>query len=219
MFYSAKNSRGLTLIELIVTITIIAITFMLLGSRLGISAFWNEESFLRKLRETITFLHQQAVVDQTYYRMDFNFDTHSYKVSAISSVNSEVNQDEQLIASGTGYLSNELSLILSPALGRDYQLIPPPSFPSMANEVPLPESLSFSMLKTQRGEFTGQQQEQSYILFSPRGFSEFAAIYLNHGEFGKITILINPFSGNTELFREEKEFNWNFNQTSDEQNR
>ena len=216
-----KRNSGLTLIELIVTITIISLTFVLVGSKLGISNFWKEEAFLRKFRETITFLHQQAVVDQSFYRLDFDFQDNSYLVSAISTSQDSEEEDNnqknrQLVASGIGYLSQELSLILSPAIGRNYQLIPPPSFPSLAKKIPLPTDMSFDVIKTQRGDFTERQQDQAYILFSPRGYTEFAVIHLNQGDFGKITIFINPFTGNTELYREYKEFDWNYSNTDDE---
>jgi hypothetical protein len=189
---------------------------MFVGSKLGIANFWKEEAFLRKLRETITFLHQQAGVDQVFYRLDFNFEEQSYLVSAIQSgaeareQQSDSPEEVEPVSTDVGYLSQELSQILSPALGSSYELIPPPSFPSLGQKVLLPDDMSFSSIKTQRGEFDAKDPDQTYIMFSPRGSSEFAVLYLNQGEFGKITILVNPFSGTTELYREEREFDWNY---------
>lgn len=210
-----QNTIGLTLIELLVTITIIALSFVLVGSRLGIANYWKEEGFLRKFRETITFLYQQAVVDQVYYQLQIDFQKQQYQVFAIKPEGA--NEDPSLpTQEDVGYLTQELSAILSPAIGENYSLIPPPSFPSLGDPVKIPGELSLNSLKTARGTFDSRETDKAYILFSPRGFSEFAVIHFDQGPEGKVTILVNPFVGSTEIFRTEKDFDWSYGRKNTE---
>ena len=50
----------------------------------------------------------------------------------------------------------------------------------------------------------------AYIRFSPRGFSEFAVIHLRTAAGKEITILINPFTGEAQIIREYKDFEWTY---------
>ena len=43
-----------------------------------------------------------------------------------------------------------------------------------------------------------------------KGFSDFAVIHFKAGEAGEITVLINPFSGLSQIYREYKDFEWSF---------
>lgn len=63
------NSSGFTLIELVLVIVIIGLVFGVVGLRGGSFDFWKEEGFIRRIAETLNFLHHQAVVDQAFYRM------------------------------------------------------------------------------------------------------------------------------------------------------
>lgn len=208
------KQSGLTLIELIVTITIIALTFVLVGSRLGIANYWKEEGFLRKFRETITFLYQQSVVDQVFYQLQIDFEKQEYQVFAMQSEAESEDQDGETealpVQEDVGYLTQELSALLSPALGSSYTLVPPPAFPSLGEPVKLPGELRITSVKTARGNFDEREIDKAYILFSPRGFSEFAVIHFDQGPEGRNTILVNPFVGSTELFRDERDFDWTY---------
>ena len=203
------RSLGLTLIELLVTVTIIAATFVLIGSRLGVANFWKEEGFLRKFRETITFLYQQAVVDQVYYQLQVDFEKQEYQIFAVKAEGEE-QSDDVPVQEDVGYLTQELAAILSPAIGSSYTLIAPPSFPSLGEAVQFPGELKLTSIKTARGNFDARETDKAYILFSPRGFSEFAVIHFDQGSEGKVTILINPFVGSTEIFREDRDFDWTY---------
>ena len=52
--------------------------------------------------------------------------------------------------------------------------------------------------------------KSAYILFSPRGFSEFAILHLSSTTRDPVTILINPFTGLTETFREYRDYEWTY---------
>lgn len=206
---SRSGSFGLTLIELLVTIIIIAATFVLIGSRLGISNYWREEGFLRKFRETLTFLYQQAVVDQVFYQLQFDFEKQEYQVFAVNSEKAAEN-DQGLLQEDVGYLTQELAAVISPAVGTSFTLISPPSFPSLGEAVKIPGDMTITSVKTSRGNFDSREVDKAYILFSPRGFSEFAVIHFNQGPEGKATIVVNPFTGSAELYRDERDYDWNY---------
>jgi hypothetical protein len=49
-----------------------------------------------------------------------------------------------------------------------------------------------------------------YIMFSPRGFSEFAVVHITLPTNETITILVNPFTGITKVLRADKDFTWTY---------
>jgi hypothetical protein len=86
-------------------------------------------------------------------------------------------------------------------------MIPPPLFPSLAKPVPFPEGVTLTDVRTMRGMKT---EGTPYVHFSPRGFSEFCVIHLRLQNGSELTILVNPFTGLTEIYREYKDFEWTY---------
>lgn len=213
-----RQSLGFTLLELVLVIAIVGLLSSLIVVRLGTFQRWQEEGFLRRFTETIQFLHHQAVVDGVFYRMDFDFEENPpvYKVGEI--VAEEVNQSNLAAMSAAGadpgILSVELADFLVPSLGTFQNLIPPRSFPSLAKPIELPEGVEFSDVRTMRGVIAPGDPEKAYILFSPRGFSEFAVIHLALSHDRVRTILVNPFTGLTSIYKEYKDFEWSYGRTS-----
>ena len=206
---TSRSDRGFTLLELIVVVLIIGVASTLMALRLGTFTFWEHEGFIRKLSETIAFLHHHAVVDQTFYRMEFNFEDRSYTVGAIR-VEDDSTSELIDLASELGILSVELAAFMSPSLGKTQSVIPPPSFPSLAEPVVAPRGVSFQDIRTMRGRQEPGDGVRPYIMFSPRGFSEFSVIHIRLTGEAVVTILVNPFTGNTEILREYKDFEWTY---------
>lgn len=207
----STHLQAFTLIELALVIMIVGVLVALLTVRSGNFSFWREEGFLRRLSETIVLLHHQAVTDQAFYLLKFDFRKNEYSVNVMRPEEEEASDELlQQASQDAGNLSLELAAFLSPALGKTQTLIPPPSFPSLAEPVPLPPDVSFIDVRTMRGVQDPQQNEDAYILFSPRGFSEFAVIHLRFSQGNPITILINPFTGLTEIYRSYKDFEWTY---------
>lgn len=200
------DHKGFTLIELVVVVMIIGLVSGLLLVRVGTVSFWDQESFLRKLSETIVFLHHQAVMDQTTYALEIDLEKNSYKVGAVKV---EEGGDSHLaeLAQDAGTISLELAAFLNPSMGTAQSIIPPPSFPSLAEEVIPPRDIVFDDVRTMRG-ISSKKDGKVYIFFSPRGFSEFAVIHLLLADQKPATILVNPFTGLTEIYREYKDFEW-----------
>ncbi len=212
------GAGGFTLIELIIVIMIFGIIATLVGTRLGTFTFWREEAFIRRLAETIDFLHHQAVVDQAFYRLEFNFDESTPRYSiGILKADTEVETGSLAeIASDAGNLSLELASFLSPSLGKTQTVIPPPAFPSLADPVDLPSGVTFRDIRTARGLYEPKQGETAYILFSPRGFSEFAVIHLKMSQGNEVTLLINSFTGIAEIYRSYQDFEWGYHAATHE---
>jgi len=202
-----KLATAFTLIELVIVIAIIGITMGLFLARSSTSIYWKQEAMIRKLSEMIPFLHNQAIADQAYYRLEFDFAKNSYRIGVMKA--EYENEDVQDIATeGAGNLTLELAFFLNPSIGRTQTMIPPPSYPSLAEPVQLLPGTYIEDIRTMRGEKTKAQGGKAYIMFSPRGFSEFAVIHLRLGGDAPLTILVNPFTGLAEIYRDYKEFEW-----------
>lgn len=203
-----RESSGFTLIELIVVILLLSAIVTIVGLRTGSFTHWKEQAFIRKLTETIVFLHHQAVADQAFYQLEFDFDQRSYRVGVLR----PEGESEALaqLGSEVGALSIELAAFLSPSLGTTQTLIPPPSFPSLAEPVLFSDDLVVTDMRTMRGDQRAEDGGKAFIMFSPRGFSEFAVIHLALAGGRPLTILVNPFTGNTQIYNEYKEFEWTY---------
>ena len=200
------RQRGFTLVELVLVILIIGLSMGLLSVRLGILDFWREQTALRKLSETIVLLNTQAVMDQAFYRMEFDLEKNEFRVGVMR-------PEDTISTNATGVnlppLALELAALLSPAMDSGATMIPPPSIPSLAQPTKLPGKLAFLDIVTPRGKAArGDSRENPFLIFSPRGFSEFGVIHLSSGGDSAVTILSNPWTGLAETFREYKDFEW-----------
>ena len=205
-----RRSRAFTLIELVVVLLLLGVAFAVVAVRTGSFSYWREEGFIRQLSETIVFLHHQAITDQAFYRLEFDFDAKLYTVGVIRP-DADISEDLKALAADAGTLTLELATFLSPAIGRSHTVIPPPNVPSLAEPVEIPEEINFTDVRTMRGKKSAAEGGKSYILFSPRGFSEFSVLHFQTSNGGDTTLLVNPFTGNTTLYREYRDFEWTYN--------
>jgi prepilin-type N-terminal cleavage/methylation domain-containing protein len=200
------SERGFTLMELVLVIVIVGLTLGVTIVRLGTFDFWKEQSTVRRLSELVVFLNNQAVMDQAFYRLEFDLESRSYRVGVMRVENS-------MASTPTGInlppLKLELAALLSPSLDGDSTMIPPPSFPSLAEPTELPPTIAFEDIVTPRGKVTpDDKRENPFLLFSPRGASEFGVIHLATADNRHVTILVNPWTGVAEVFPEYKDFQW-----------
>ena len=212
----STSSSGFTLVELVIVIALVGVLLGVIVGGLGYSNYWREEGFVRKLSETIEFLHHEAVVDQAYYRLEINFDKqgsiphHSYHVGVLRPEEDSTTELSALCSSETGNLSCELASFISPSLGVSQTEIPPPDYPSLAEKVYPPDGVYFEDVRTMRGKKKGDESGSAFIIFSPRGFSEFAVLHLKMSSGAQMTILINPFSGTTKIYNDYRDFEWKY---------
>jgi prepilin-type N-terminal cleavage/methylation domain-containing protein len=199
--------RGFTLIELVLVIAIMGLMIGIFSVRLSDINFWKEEAALRKLSELVIYLNNAAVMDQSFYRIEFDLENRQYRVGVVQNVSSIMQ-----VQSGVNLppLQLELSALLSPDMGDESTVIPPPSHPSLAEPTTLPGAMQFLDVMTPRGKVaTGDKRENPYLIFSPRGTSEFGVIHVALGPGHPATILVNPWTGMAEVYREYKDFQWN----------
>ena len=214
--------RGFTLLELVVVITIFAVITTIVGLRGGSFTFLNEETTLRRLSETISFLHYQALADQRMYQLEIDLGDNSYKVGQLTDVGPP-DPEVAKIFQDAGVLSLELALMLNPSVSSDQIFSDPESFPSLGESQRLPDGMVFTDVRTMRGVIhppdagmsasrkdDPERPGMAYIRFSPRGFSEFSVIHMKLASGKEITILVNPFSGSAEIIRQYKDFEWTY---------
>ncbi len=209
------DRRGFTLIELIIVLSIFGVALGLVAMRAGVFSFWNDERFLRRLSETITFLHAQSIAEQASYELSFDLTEQSYKVG-VRRTEAEDYSQLQGLTQDAGIISLELAAFLSPTAGKNYTIIPPPSFPSFAQPIRLPEGTRIEDVRTVRGIAKPEDESSklAVIGFSPRGFSDFAVIHLRLRSGGVVTLLVNPFTGGVQIFREYRDFEWTYGRKS-----
>ena len=197
---------GFTLIELVLVVAIVGLMMGIFVVKLSDVNYWKEEAALKKLGELVIFLNNQSVMDQSFYRMEFDLENRQYRIGVVKN-ESAITQNQ----SGVNLppLQLELSAMLSPDMGDESTVIPPPSHPSLAEPTTLPGSMQFLDVMTPRGKSTaGDSRENPFLIFSPRGTSEFGVIHLALGPDRPVTILVNPWTGMAEVYREYKEFEW-----------
>jgi len=200
------RSRGFTLSELILVITIMGLMVGMVSVRLSDMNFWKEETALKKLSDLVVFLNNQAVMDQSFYRIEFDLENRQYRVGVVKN-ESSITQNQAGV--NLPPLQLELSAMLSPDMGDESTVIPPPSHPSLAEPTTFPGSMQYLDVLTPRGKVTtGDKRDNPFLIFSPRGTSEFGVIHLALGPGTPVTILVNPWTGMAEVYREYKEFEW-----------
>ncbi len=90
MLNSFHKQKAFTLIELAMVLLIMAGLFLLVGDKSGTAIRLREEGFIRNLRETISFLYNQSIADQTEYVLNIAIaedGTFSYNVGTMGSGN------------------------------------------------------------------------------------------------------------------------------------
>ena len=91
--------------------------------------------------------------------------------------------------------------------------------------------MTFTDVRTMRGVInppdSGMQNSRpddpnrpgmAYIRFSPRGFSEFSVIHLKLANEKDVTILVNPFTGEADIIRGYKDYEWTYGRNKKKKN-
>lgn len=206
---AGSSCAAFTLVELIVVLMIMSAVFVIAFQRSDTVLFWKQQSAVRQLHETIKFVHHQAVADQNFYRLEFDFTRNAYRTGVMAP---DSNSHEELLAlaEDAGNLTLELAYFMNPSLGETHYMIAPPEYPSLYEWKELLPEMSFEDVRTTRGLKVAKEGGSAYIHFSPRGFSEFAVIHLRLLNDAPLTILVNPFTGLTQTYKEYKDFEWTY---------
>lgn len=201
---TTKNSSAFTFIELTLVITILAVLTMFVAVKTGSYNYWKQQSTIRELSGLLNFLHNQAISDQSYYKMEFDIDRNAYRVGILKADSDISAIDTENEYSDVGNLTREINDFMNPTLGDAQTLIPPPSYPSLFEPTFLPDGMKFDRIKTEREDWDKNENNVAEIIFSPKGYSEFSDIYLKF-ETGQVIVLaMNPYTGIVDILNKGK---------------
>jgi prepilin-type N-terminal cleavage/methylation domain-containing protein len=203
-----KSSRGFTLLELIIVITLMGVMGSTLLGGFGMLNRYREDQFITDLVQTLEFVHSEAKGAQQFYQIEFDLTERSWHVGLLRP--EDVDTETVVRDSSVGNLSFELADFINPPLGNSQSFMIPPDFPSLAKPRKMYGTATFQDIITPRGEITADLGEKPYIIFSPRGFTEFAVIHIRRSDETAVTLVINPFTGNVEIHEGYKEFKWQY---------
>lgn len=209
----SRADLGFTLLEILVVIGLIALVFLSVGSGLGLFTNFREKRFIAELAQTMEFLHHEAKGSQEFYQIEFDLEQRAWHVGILKpedATNNSVAYDPLNV----GLMSLELADFLNPPLGNSQYFLPPPDFPSLGNFRSLPGEAYFEDIETPRGLITVDTGVRPYIIFSPRGFTEFAVIHILRNNQNYTTLVTNPFTGEVEIHEGYREFRWELSEAS-----
>ena len=218
-----RHQVGFTLLEILLVITLmVVIVAVLVRPEVGSFRYWEQEGEIKKISELVTFLYYQALSDGENYRLEFNLheNPQSYTVGQLAPdglAADPLEQEEReepapTYDSGT-LIAQEIDHFLHPKSTRFTTMVPPQNLPSFAEPMQLPIGMEITDIRTMRGDYnTSSEEDRPFILFSPRGFVEFAVIHirLERSSDAEVTLLINPFTGVVDIHREYKQFEWSY---------
>jgi prepilin-type N-terminal cleavage/methylation domain-containing protein len=208
----ADRADGFTLIELVLVIAIVGLTLGLVSVRMGAMDFWREQASIKKLTDTIAVLNNLAIVDQEFYRLEFDLKGNSFRAGVMRPDNAGLAGTSAGLASAINLdpLEEQLALLVSPESSSTATMVPPPGMPSLAEPTPLGGRYVILDVVTSDGKFSREDDEapNPAIRFSPRGASDFGVIHISTGGDSAITIVANPWTGLAEKYPGYKDFKW-----------
>jgi prepilin-type N-terminal cleavage/methylation domain-containing protein len=203
------RQRGFTLIELVLVMVLVALLFTLVGVQNGSFTFWREEGFIRKFQEQLRFVYTQSVSDQATYQLEIDLAQNTYRIGVVKE---DVVSDPILaeLQENLGDLSLELAAFLNPPMSEGATIIPSPSFPSLYEQMPLPNGMKFIRVKTPSGiiEAGTGQESKAYLYFTPNGSSDFGVIMMQQASGAPVTFVINPFTNLVDIYRDNRDISW-----------
>ena len=224
---SGIRQAGFTLLEILLVITLmVVIVVVLVRPEVGSFRYWEQEGEIKKISELITFLYYQALSDGENYRLEFSLDEepHAYRVGQLApdglgledgggDIAEETEEDPAPTYESGTLIAQEIEQFLHPQSTKFTTMVPPQNLPSFAEPMQLPIGMTITDIRTIRGDYTtSSPEDRPHILFSPRGFVEFAVIHLRmeRNEDAEVTLLVNPFTGVVDIYREYKQFEWSY---------
>ena len=223
--HNIHNNTAFTLVEMVIVIVIISlVAAAILKPSQGSFSYWQQEGAIRKLSEQINFLYNQAITDGITYRIEFDLSSQrqSYRIVQVSApiddLENNLTSNPTISGNLTGskMISQEIENFLNPLPAEFGSAMPPENIPSLAEPFYLPDGMFFEDLRTMRGDYTTSSVDDfPYLDFSPRGYAEFLVIHLKlvRSDDSFVTLVVNPFTGLTDIYREYKQFEWSYGRT------
>jgi prepilin-type N-terminal cleavage/methylation domain-containing protein len=228
---AALHQDGLTLVELVVVISLIAVIGTLAIRRLDTVSAWKQRSDIRKFAATWEFLHREAQRRGDAFRLIIDLDKETYTVRQeipilrgqtkdvdyLKNMRLESERrriEESQTSEQDAYKYREelegrpldeqyFHVIFEDPYGTVRQTVPL-DHPRLADTHEFASDLSFRDVV-----MAGQRTDsgQAVIRFSPRGASDFAVVHLwRSGE--PMTVMMNPSTGQMLIENREVDFDW-----------
>lgn len=193
---AARNSSGFTLIELMVTMTIVGVIFAVAAVGLRTAFDVNLKNAARQLSATLRYLHNKSVTDHVYFRIVYDFEKRSYgaEESADPFVISRTEEPAAPPApegEGTGEAAEGEEAAPKSAFT--------PSESKLLKNITLPSGVFFKDIQV---AYLSEKKEsgQAYTYFFPDGFSTETVIHLrDEDDQDHYSVQISPLTGRVKV--------------------
>jgi prepilin-type N-terminal cleavage/methylation domain-containing protein len=216
------KGAGFTLLELILVVTIMGVLTVGVSTYFGTFSRFQEDRYIADLINTMEFLHSEAEKSYQFYLISFDFERRSWQAGTLNNLSSPsptvggakpsgstaTLTGPPSAPAGAGSLTVELAEFLNPPLGNAQDFAPPIDFPSLYEHHLFPGQAGFEDIVTPRGMQISSGGDNPYLIFSPRGFTEFGVLHLVRSDQTRVTLVTNPFTGLVEHYEGYREFKW-----------
>lgn len=185
-----SNHRGITLLEILVVIVLIATFITFAVPRFESTLDLHLKKQARMLSGTIQFLYSQAALKHQTYRLHYDLDNHQYWVET-STEKIELSSHEE----STPYLK-EKDQKKRPKFEKDITLLKKP--------VQLDTNIRFKDIKTEAQDLP-ISHGHAYTHFFPHGYAEQTRIRLESEKGNIYTILVNSLTGGAKVYDHDVE--------------
>jgi type II secretory pathway pseudopilin PulG len=213
----ARNYQQLafTILELLITLTIVSLFSVLLLSGFGFSSWFREERAVRQFIQRVNLAKRLSQIERTPYILEINLSGQdlarpSYRIAATQLLADDIQRRNSLTLTAQttgGSLNREFLDFISSVYISGYNLRPPPSVPSLFELEEFPSGMRIISVNTPRLR-SSRSTNNYHVQFTPDGFSELTYIHLTYSSGEEFTLLLDPFSGSVEQIPGLKDFEW-----------
>ncbi len=197
-----RDSRGFSLIEILIVLAIVGLTVALLSQRIGKNEGREMRRDVRVFAAQLRELRNKARMRNSTYRLVINMpednkEKQSYWVES-SSKNTLIIYDEEILKKRRESMSEE-----ERKKNEDPSGFKEDGEVSKGGPQPLPNSLIFKSVEiaSQKKEYTAGRV---YIHFFPEGRVEEAVIHISDGDKLNWSLAIHPLTGRVDIINKEK---------------
>lgn len=213
-FAAFVASDGMTLIEILITLTLIAGLLGVFVSAMGGSAYEAMRGEAARLMGTIRYVYYQAAAKSQYSRIVFDLSEQKYFVETSEEpfyIPREDDETEAMIAKNREKNKGDVEGSEEGGEGTTEAT-------TLAGEFAEDESEQLEIFEIDpvikiADVFIGHQKEpvaegKAYLYFFPKGQTEFAVIHFSDEEESEfITLIVNPLTGRVEIETEFRDYN------------
>lgn len=199
------SETGLTLIEILVVLAIIASMMAFAMSTLSTSSGNEMRKTSARLFQTIKYVYHQAALTGNYYRIVFDLDEQQYHVEDSESeffVVREGDEAEKIREENEENLDeDEKEASVAAATGQFAE-----SEDDLFEIYQLPENIKISDVHVFH-QLEKAETGKAYLYFFPRGYTEFAVIHLSDAEEEDfMSLIVNPLTADVEVTEEDVDY-------------